>query len=148
VSKELLQLVEFLAENTHDTWAANKINHGWVYGSPKNREAKTHPTLKPYSELSLEEKEKTRNGAYKILGTLIEWGYTIVKKEDDEKEKEKEASKDTKKDAKASDGKTGTGPDDFDDESAVAGAPSSGTNTETLRSPPPAARKLPVFEED
>jgi hypothetical protein len=26
--------------------------------------------------------ERTRNSAFKILGTLIEWGYTITKKED------------------------------------------------------------------
>jgi len=84
IANELLQLIEFLAENTHDIWASKKMLQGWVYGATKERMAKTHPALRPYCELSNEDKDRTRNSAYKILGSLTEWGYTITKKEKDD----------------------------------------------------------------
>lgn len=35
----------------HDSWQAEKIKEGWVYGEVKDAEAKTHPCLVPFEEL-------------------------------------------------------------------------------------------------
>lgn len=35
----------------HDTWMADKIADGWVYGPVKDADAKTHPCIVPYEEL-------------------------------------------------------------------------------------------------
>lgn len=38
-------------EESHASWSAFKERNGWVYGSVKDGEAKTHPCLVPYAEL-------------------------------------------------------------------------------------------------
>lgn len=57
--------VNFLIENpdapvsaTHDSWSAQKLADGWVYGEEKDEEAKTHPCLVPFDELPQEQKAK------------------------------------------------------------------------------------------
>lgn len=37
--------------DSHDAWASHKRATGWVYGSTKDADAKTHPCLVPYEEL-------------------------------------------------------------------------------------------------
>lgn len=38
-------------EESHESWAAQKIADGWKYGEVKDPEAKTHPCLVPYDQL-------------------------------------------------------------------------------------------------
>lgn len=38
-------------EASHDSWAAQKLADGWVYGPLKDPIAKTHPCLVPFNEL-------------------------------------------------------------------------------------------------
>jgi hypothetical protein len=35
----------------HDSWSAQKVEDGWVYGPEKDPVAKTHPCLVPYEQL-------------------------------------------------------------------------------------------------
>lgn len=44
--------------SSHESWMEQKIDEGWVYGSEKDPEAKTHPCIKPYDELPMEQKIK------------------------------------------------------------------------------------------
>lgn len=46
--------------DSHDLWCKAKLAAGWVYGEFKDEEAKTHPCLKPYSQLSSGDKAKDR----------------------------------------------------------------------------------------
>jgi hypothetical protein len=82
ISKELLQLVEYLAEVIHDTWAEGRFAAKWSYSAAKSTIDKHHPSLRPYHELDQHAQERCRQKSYKILGTLVEWGYIIVKNED------------------------------------------------------------------
>lgn len=57
--------VKFCMENpdapasaNHDSWLRVKQEDGWVYGTVKNIEAKTHPCMVPYDELPDEQKAK------------------------------------------------------------------------------------------
>lgn len=38
-------------EMSHESWLAQKLEEGWVYGKVKDAEAKTHPCIMRYDEL-------------------------------------------------------------------------------------------------
>lgn len=80
LSKDLLDLCEELAENTHEVWAKGRIAEGWTYGNSRNDEKKQTPCLVPYSDLSESEKEYDRNTALETLRLIQKLGYDIVKK--------------------------------------------------------------------
>lgn len=48
---ELCELVEIIAKNVHEVWAAGRLAEGWKYGSERNDMLRTHPGLVPYEEL-------------------------------------------------------------------------------------------------
>jgi ryanodine receptor 2 len=50
-------LVERLAENSHDLWAQPRMRDGWTYNPRRDDERKRHPDLVPYAELPESEKE-------------------------------------------------------------------------------------------
>jgi len=88
ISKDLLHTIEFLAETVHDTWAEYKMQEGWSYNANKSYPDKTHPVLRPLAELDARYKDKNRNTAYKILGSLVDLGYVITKADDEQKDKD------------------------------------------------------------
>ncbi len=47
-----------LPDDSHVSWLKQKVAEGWVYGETKDVEKKTHPCMKPYSELPKEQKVK------------------------------------------------------------------------------------------
>lgn len=48
----------FGPEASHVSWMSNKVSEGWVYGEVKDAVAKTHPCIKPFSELPKEQQAK------------------------------------------------------------------------------------------
>jgi hypothetical protein len=42
----------------HDAWLTFMTENGWTFGETKDYEAKTHPQLKPWSELPAEQRRK------------------------------------------------------------------------------------------
>jgi ryanodine receptor 2 len=77
LSEPLLQLTEQLAENAHDNWAKRRLSEGWSWGSRRDDEAKKHPDLVPYDELSDSEKHYDRDTAMETLKAIIALGYRI-----------------------------------------------------------------------
>lgn len=45
-------------EQSHESWLAQKVADGWVYGEVKDADAKTHPCCLPYEDLPPEQKAK------------------------------------------------------------------------------------------
>jgi hypothetical protein len=45
-------------EQLHESWVAEKVASGWVYGLVKDAAAKTHPCMIPYSQLAPEQRAK------------------------------------------------------------------------------------------
>ena len=43
---------------SHESWMAQKVSEGWVFGSVKNPEAKTHPCLIEFDQLPKEQQAK------------------------------------------------------------------------------------------
>lgn len=76
---EILALSEFLAKNTHDIWAKERISQGWTYGDVRNDEKKEHPCLIPYEALPDSEKIYDRNTAMETLKVILSLGYEIKK---------------------------------------------------------------------
>ncbi|HKO49446.1 MAG TPA: RyR domain-containing protein [Polyangiaceae bacterium] len=57
------EAVEFALGNPtpgaqHEAWLRAKVRDGWTYGPVKNEAAKTHPSLRPFQELSETERTK------------------------------------------------------------------------------------------
>ena len=57
--------VQFHMENpsagnsaSHDSWLAQKEADGWVYGTTKDADAKTHPCIVPFDELPDQQQRK------------------------------------------------------------------------------------------
>lgn len=78
--QELEPLVEQMAKNVHEVWAAGRIADGWTYGKKRDDEKKTHPCLIPYEELPDSEKEYDRKTSLETLKFIIRAGYQIEKK--------------------------------------------------------------------
>jgi ryanodine receptor 2 len=77
LSADLLELAEILAENVHDTWAAQRLAEGWTLGPERNEAKKEHPCLVPYQDLPEAEKEYDRKAAMGTLKAILSLGYRI-----------------------------------------------------------------------
>jgi len=79
LNDDLNELVEFLAKNTHENWAFERIKQGWRYGLKRNDIKKEHPCLVPYEKLPEVEKEHDRIVVKELLKTIILLGFHIEK---------------------------------------------------------------------
>ncbi|MFM2319483.1 MAG: hypothetical protein RLZZ215_2104 [Pseudomonadota bacterium] len=77
--KVLEELLELLSYNTHEVWAQQRIQEGWVYGQERDDENKRHPGLIPYEALSETEKAYDRNTAREVLKVIMASGFKIEK---------------------------------------------------------------------
>ena len=49
LSSKLEELVDHLAENTHNVWAKERINQNWTYGLNEDPDNRRSPHLVPYA---------------------------------------------------------------------------------------------------
>jgi len=84
LDRDLEDLVEYLAKNTHENWAAIRIRQGWRYGTARNDAQKTHPCLVPFEELPESEREHDRSVVQEMLKALVLLGFDIQKRQRDE----------------------------------------------------------------
>lgn len=76
--EELNPLLEAMAENVHEVWAATRVSQGWKYGPARDDAKREHPMLIPYDQLSEEEKAYDRNTSVETLKLIIKLGFRIV----------------------------------------------------------------------
>lgn len=60
IPRELKELIELLAENSHELWAKMRFDQGWSYGSDRNDAKKKHDGFVPYIYLTDDEKQIDR----------------------------------------------------------------------------------------
>ena len=77
--REIEELTEIMARNTHEIWSRNRLADGWVWGPQRDDRDKQHPGLVPYEELSETEKEYDRATALETLKLILSLGYRIEK---------------------------------------------------------------------
>ncbi|MEH6586109.1 MAG: protein kinase [Halioglobus sp.] len=75
----LADLVEQLAENTHDIWALQRYQDGWKLGDVRNDSQKTHPCLVDYGQLPESEKQYDRVVVLGTIKAMLALGYSIEK---------------------------------------------------------------------
>lgn len=77
--KEIMGLLEMIAENVHEVWAFDKMKEGWIYGKQTDSTKKTHSNLVPYNQLSEADKDYDRKTALNSLKIIYKLGYKIEK---------------------------------------------------------------------
>lgn len=75
--KDIEELTEILAENTHDLWAQKRIAEGWEHGDLRDDIRKQHPSLVPYEDLPEPEKHYDRQSSLETIKALLARGYRI-----------------------------------------------------------------------
>jgi len=76
---ELEALVEGLARNVHDNWAAQRLRDGWRLGTARDDVALEHPSLIPYEALSESEKDYDRRTVTETLKAVLALGWRLEK---------------------------------------------------------------------
>ena len=71
-------LLEKLAEAAHEVFCDSLRAKGYVYGPETREDEETHSSLRPYAELSGEEKEQNRSFARDISSKLEAAGYIML----------------------------------------------------------------------
>lgn len=79
LDKNLEDLVDYLARNTHENWAAVRIKQGWRYGPDRNDAKKEHPCLVPYERLPESEKDHDRYIVKELIKTILLLGFQVKK---------------------------------------------------------------------
>ena len=80
LDKDIMDLAEKLAENSHDIWAIRRIDEDWKYGTIRDDTKKTTPDLIPYEELTESEKKYDRDTSIETLKVIQKLGFTISKR--------------------------------------------------------------------
>jgi len=78
--RDLAELTELLARNTHENWARRRMDEGWTWGPERDDSRKKHPSLVPYERLSESEKDYDRTTAMETVKTILALGYRIEKR--------------------------------------------------------------------
>ena len=77
-------LLEKLAEASHEIFYENLTKKGHRYGKFTQENKKENNLLKPYAKLSEKEKDSNRNNVRDIPNKLASFGYKMVKNQDNE----------------------------------------------------------------
>ena len=75
--KDLINLVEQLAEITHDNWVRQRLADGWVHGQHRDDLLKEHPCIVPYDDLPESEKEYDRKISLGVVQGMLALGYRV-----------------------------------------------------------------------
>ncbi|MFW6162433.1 MAG: RyR domain-containing protein, partial [Planctomycetota bacterium] len=74
--------VEAMAQQEHGRWCAERRRIGWRYGAVRDDEARRHPDLLPWNELSEEAQEKDRVLVRDLPAFLAKVGFAVERRPD------------------------------------------------------------------
>jgi hypothetical protein len=77
LESEVLALVDKLARNVHEAWAARRLAEGWRYGERRDDAERRHPCLVPYEELTESERAYDRLTVEQTLQAAVKLGCEI-----------------------------------------------------------------------
>uniref|UniRef100_T1E1N4 Putative ryanodine receptor n=1 Tax=Cupiennius salei TaxID=6928 RepID=T1E1N4_CUPSA len=77
LTQKMEELVELLAENTHNVWAKERIQQGWTYALCEDSILKRSPHLVPYKNVDDAIKKANRDTASETVRTLLTYGYIL-----------------------------------------------------------------------
>ncbi|MCB1085761.1 MAG: hypothetical protein KDM63_01845 [Verrucomicrobiae bacterium] len=70
--------IEAAAIAEHEGWMAEKLESGWKHGPARDDEAKVHPSIVPYAELTEVEKEKDRSAVRNYPAMVRRAGMGVI----------------------------------------------------------------------
>ena len=94
LSSKMEELVDKLAENTHNVWARERISQGWTYGLNEDSMRLRSPHLVHYKDVDEAIKIANRNTASETVRTLLVYGYVLDPPSGDQEEEDLEAGGD------------------------------------------------------
>ena len=73
-------MLEIIAQNSHELWAKNKIDQGFVYGTKSgvNSKVKCNKHIVPYETLPAKDRLINRNHAKHMLKAMLGLGFKII----------------------------------------------------------------------
>uniref|UniRef100_X1Z8I7 Ryanodine receptor n=1 Tax=Capitella teleta TaxID=283909 RepID=X1Z8I7_CAPTE len=77
LNDKMREVVDLLAENTHNVWARERIKTGWTYGLNEVIYNRRSPHLVPYNKVDETIKKANRQTASEIVRTLMAYGYSL-----------------------------------------------------------------------
>nr|CAD7393765.1 unnamed protein product [Timema cristinae] len=77
LAPKMEELVDQLAENTHNLWAKERIQQAWTYGLNEDPDMRRSPHLVPYSKVDEAIKKANRDTASETVRTLLVYGYNL-----------------------------------------------------------------------
>lgn len=77
LTAKMEELVDLLAENTHNLWAKERISQGWTYGLNEDSDRRRSPHLLPYVYVDEAIKIANRNTASETVRSLLVYGYVL-----------------------------------------------------------------------
>ncbi|WP_295877106.1 RyR domain-containing protein [uncultured Akkermansia sp.] len=77
IPDDLSELIELIAENTHNVWAEERLRQGWKLGLCRDEQLKTHPCLIPYEDLPEKEKIFDRRIVSEVIKLIQVAGFSI-----------------------------------------------------------------------
>lgn len=77
LSWDLMLLLDLLAENSHEVWAAEYAARGWRHDDAFDQQAQTHPSMRAYMALDEPEKELIRAGVTSVMKSCVHLGFRI-----------------------------------------------------------------------
>lgn len=77
LNAKMEELVDQLAENTHNLWSKERIQQGWTYGLNEDPDLKRSPHLVPYGKVDEAIKKANRDTASETVRTLLVYGYML-----------------------------------------------------------------------
>jgi hypothetical protein len=80
--EEYLSLCVELAKRQHESWMRDKADQGWRYGPTISISNKTHPMMRPWSDLPDQYKDVNTDHPENFLNFLNNQGYAVVRKEE------------------------------------------------------------------
>ena len=79
LSSQLESDIEYISKNIHETWALQRLQEGWGYGTISDDEKKLHPCMVEYEALPEIEKDVDRSTVTQTIKMLMHLGYHIHK---------------------------------------------------------------------
>ncbi|XP_071962240.1 ryanodine receptor 2-like isoform X3 [Antedon mediterranea] len=84
LNESLLSFRDRFAEFLHDTWALEQFEHGWTYDETDSPAMRHHSLLRPYRNLTTQEKDLYRSSIKESLKAIHAWGWTIERSSSDQ----------------------------------------------------------------
>ncbi|RLN96779.1 hypothetical protein BBJ28_00007211 [Nothophytophthora sp. Chile5] len=70
-------LAELLSQHAHEVWSVGRVQQGWRWGEKRDNDAKLHPDLVPYEDLSEQDKQYDRDTSMSALKVISALGYVL-----------------------------------------------------------------------